>query len=74
LLQRVYDVDALACPNCDGRLRFLELVTDPFRAKTRLDRLHLVAEPHATWPAGAPDDYVDIANDDLDSRACDWDP
>jgi hypothetical protein len=29
LLQRVFEVDALACPKCGGRMRVLSVITDP---------------------------------------------
>ncbi|MBI3071879.1 MAG: transposase [Deltaproteobacteria bacterium] len=29
LLKRIYDVDALNCPRCDGRLEFISVITDP---------------------------------------------
>lgn len=29
LLQRVFEVDALACPKCGGRMRVLSAITDP---------------------------------------------
>jgi hypothetical protein len=29
LLERVFSVDALACPNCGGRMRFIATIDDP---------------------------------------------
>jgi hypothetical protein len=29
LLQRVFEVDALCCPRCGGRMRVLSAITDP---------------------------------------------
>lgn len=52
LLHRVYDVDALACP-CGGRLRFLELVTEPLAAREILTRLGLPAEAREPLSAAA---------------------
>jgi len=39
LLRRTFGVDALACPVCAGRMRVLELVTEPAKAQALLDEL-----------------------------------
>ncbi len=39
LLRRSFQVDVLACPRCDGRLRVLGEVTDPARIRLVLDAL-----------------------------------
>jgi uncharacterized protein YbaR (Trm112 family) len=38
-LRRSFQVDVLACPRCDGRLRVLDEVTDPARIRLVLDAL-----------------------------------
>jgi len=43
LLRRTFGVDALACPVCTGRLRVLELVTDPAKTQALLEGLGLEA-------------------------------
>jgi len=39
LLGRCFEVDVLACPSCDGRLRVLGEVTDPAMVRLVLDSL-----------------------------------
>ena len=39
LLRRIYDVDALRCPRCEGRLQFIAVVTE--RASIRRVLEHL---------------------------------
>jgi hypothetical protein len=63
LLQRVFDVDALACP-CGGRLQFLEVVTSREQARTILLRLGLDADPPAVASRRRHDSEWDP----------DWDP
>ena len=59
LLQRVFEVDALACPKCGGRMRVLAAITDPTVAARILRCLALPARapPPATARAkvGPPD-------------------
>ncbi|MBI5423391.1 MAG: transposase [Opitutae bacterium] len=45
LLKRVYDVDALRCPRCDGRLEFIAVLTEPAPIRAILDHLGLPSEP-----------------------------
>jgi hypothetical protein len=45
LMRRTYDLDVLACPNCDGRLRVLAAVTAPDVAQRVLDSLGLPTTP-----------------------------
>jgi hypothetical protein len=60
LLQRVHDVDALACP-CGGRLEFLELVTTRDEAAPVLERLGFAATPPAISPRSATPDFDDLS-------------
>jgi len=41
LLQRVFEVDALRCPNCGARMRVLSAITDPDVARRILDCLQI---------------------------------
>ena len=41
---RTYDVDALACSKCGGRLRILACVTDPNEARDFLKRIGLPSD------------------------------
>lgn len=43
LLQRVFEVDALCCPRCGGRMRILSTITGPEVARRILERLDLPA-------------------------------
>ncbi len=51
LLKRVFEVDALRCPDCGGRLRLLAAITDPSVARRILEWLAL--PPRAPPLAGA---------------------
>jgi hypothetical protein len=41
LLQKVFDVDVLACPQCGGRLRLIAFIAEPAVARKILDHLGL---------------------------------
>ena len=43
LLQRVFEIDVLCCPNCGGRMRILAAITDPAVAQNILKCLRLPA-------------------------------
>jgi hypothetical protein len=64
LLQRVFEVDALACPKCGGRMRVLAAITDPTVAARILRCLGLAsrAPPLATSGDGAG--HADSAEDE----------
>jgi hypothetical protein len=51
LLQRVFEVDALRCPQCDGRMRILSAITEPDVARRILECLDM---PSRAPPLGAP--------------------
>ena len=68
LLQRVFEVDALACPKCGGRMRVLSAITDPTVAGRILRCLALPARapPLATARekvGGSPDSVGESASD-----------
>jgi hypothetical protein len=57
LLQRVYDVDVLKCPRCDGRLEVIAAISDPDTLRRILDHLGLPSTPPECKPArGPPED------------------
>lgn len=45
LLKRIYDVDALKCPRCDGRLEFIAALTDPVPIREILEQRAIGATP-----------------------------
>jgi hypothetical protein len=65
LLQRVFEVDALACPRCGGRMRVLSAITDPIVAARILRCLALPARapPLATAreEVGPPDSVGELS-------------
>jgi hypothetical protein len=56
LLKRVYDVDALECPRCGGRMTFTEVFEEKSAAQAELERRGLPHEPPTLARARAPDD------------------
>ena len=55
LLQRVFEVDALRCPACGGRMRILSAITEPDVARRILDWLDMPARaPPLAGPKGEP--------------------
>jgi hypothetical protein len=73
LLQRVYDVDALACP-CGGRLEFLELVTVQHQAASILRRLDLESTPPRIRSRSATPELDEIESADTGWQPSAWDP
>jgi hypothetical protein len=51
LLQRVFEVDALRCPACGGRMRILSAIMEPDVARRILECLHM---PSRAPPLGEP--------------------
>ena len=47
LMQRAFEIDVLACPRCDGRLRLIAIVEDPRQIREVLAGLARSAEPVA---------------------------
>ena len=56
LLRRVYDVDALKCPGCGGRLRVIAALTERSAVRAILAHLNLddAPPPPASRPRGPP--------------------
>jgi hypothetical protein len=56
LLQRVFEVDALRCPACGGRMRILSAITEPDVARRILECLHMPSRaPPLDEAKGEPD-------------------
>ena len=54
LLKRVFLVDALACPKCDGRMKILAVITNPDSVRAILDNLRIPSEAPRCHPARSP--------------------
>lgn len=54
LLKRVFGVDVLKCPRCQGKMRLIACIEEPDVAKKILEHLGLRAEPLPTLQAQAP--------------------
>ena len=65
LLRRVHEIDSLACP-CGGRLKFVELVTEPTTAREVLASMGLPTDLPPIAKARSPDFYQE-------SFPADWD-
>ena len=59
LLRRVFSVDALECPRCGGRLRFIATITEQPTITKILDSLGLASRPPLPC-ARAPDPQLDL--------------
>jgi len=54
LLARVYEIDPLQCPACDGPMRILAFLTDPTVVRPILRHLRIPEHPPPVSPARAP--------------------
>lgn len=54
LLRRVYRVDVLTCPRCEGRLEVIAAISEPDTVRRILDHLGLPSTPPECKPARAP--------------------
>jgi 23S rRNA U2552 (ribose-2'-O)-methylase RlmE/FtsJ len=45
LLLRVFAIDVLECPKCEGRMRILAVITDPDAVERILEHFELPTEP-----------------------------
>jgi hypothetical protein len=68
LLQRVFEVDALRCPACGGRMRILSAITEPDVARRILDCLHM---PSRAPPLAEPKPRAEERFEEF-STALDW--
>ena len=50
-MRRVFDLDALACPRCGGRMRVIATVRDPAVVRAILAPLGLAPGPDSPGPA-----------------------
>lgn len=58
LLKRLYDVDALKCPRCDGHLDFIAVITDPVPVREILEHVGLPSSPPVLARARDPTDFA----------------
>ena len=58
LLRRVFAVDVLQCPLCDGRMKVVSFITDPLVARRILDHLGLPSTQPSPDAARAPPDPI----------------
>jgi len=65
LLKRVHSVDVLACP-CGGRLKFIDVITEPTTTRKVLASMGLPTDPPPIAKARSPDFYQE-------SSPADWD-
>jgi hypothetical protein len=54
LLKRVFLVDALTCPKCDGRMKILAVITEPDSVREILDHLEIPSAAPPRHPARPP--------------------
>ena len=54
LMRRAFEIDVLACPRCDGRLRLIALIETSGVARRILTHLGLPADVPRPAPARAP--------------------
>ena len=54
LLKRVFAIDVLICPRCDGPRKLIALIHDGFVVRKILEHLGLPTEPPPLAPARAP--------------------
>ena len=54
LLKRVFLVDALTCPKCDGRMKILAVITEPDSVREILDHLGIPSAAPPRHPARPP--------------------
>ena len=54
LLARVYEIDPLQCPACDGPMRILAFLTDPTVVRPILRHLRIPEHPPPISPARGP--------------------
>ncbi len=69
LLQKVFEIDVLACPECGGRMELIAFIAEPTLAKRILDHLGLdstgppLAPPRVVEPDSVePDPAYDVAD------------
>jgi hypothetical protein len=53
-MKRVFEIDVLICPHCDGTRMLIALITDGLVVRKILTHLGLETEPPRLAPARAP--------------------
>ncbi len=54
LMKRVFEIEVLICPHCNGRRKLLAFITDSTAIRRILEHLELPADPPRMTPARAP--------------------
>ena len=66
LLERVYDIDSLACPRCGAGLRFIAVLTEPEPIRAILESMGLPSTPPVPARARYPTLFEDSQLADCD--------
>ena len=53
-MKRVFLVDALTCPKCDGRMKILAVITNPDSVRAILDNVGIPSDTPRCHPARPP--------------------
>ena len=53
-MKRTFDIDVLCCPNCQGRMRLLAMVTEPGSIRRYLAKIGEPTDPPARSPSRGP--------------------
>jgi len=74
LLKRVFLVDVLACPKCNGRMRILAVVTKSETIQSILDSLGIASQPPRFCPARSPPqgEFLEDSYNYADPPAPEW--
>ena len=71
LIQKIYEVDPLMCPKCQGRMRILAFIDQPEIIKKILNHLGLVERKARPPPkTNAPQPNVHIDKSDSQAPPC----
>jgi len=66
LLKRTFDVDALQCPKCYGRMKLIAMIEQPDVIEKILDHLGLPTEKPCALPARSPPEQEQLEIDYVD--------
>jgi len=68
LLKRTFDVDALQCPKCFGRMKLIAMIEQPEVIEKILDHLGLPTEKPCALPARSPPENEQLEIDYVDAE------
>ena len=68
LLRRVFAVDVLSCPRCDGRMKIISFITDTIAVRRILDSFGLPSSHPPPEPARAPPEPEFIGDPSFDDH------